>query len=117
MSRSEQTGFERRKLTKKTHFSYLALTSELRLNYFALSACRFLRELGEKEEEINKEARDGLSSWVFLITSPNVDAGKGDLNSLLSRGACGPLGFAPEPRGWDGAAPTHLFPCGSVLRE
>lgn len=97
------------------------MTSELRLNYFELPGWRFLRELGEKKEEINKEARDGLSSRVFLLTSPNVEPGKGDLNSLLSLGGRGPLGFAPggapEPEGWDRAAPTNLFPRGSVLPE
>ena len=103
------------------HLGYLAMTSKLRLNYFELSGWRFLIELGEKKEDINKEARDGLSSWVFLLTSPDVEPEKGDFSSLLSPGERGPLGFAPggasEPKGWDRAAPTGLFPCGSLLHK
>lgn len=49
------------------HFGYLAVISKLRFNYFELSGWRFLSELGEKKEEVNKEARGGLSS-NFLLT-------------------------------------------------
>lgn len=94
-------------------FGYLANDFKIKTQLFYIVCLEIFDRVGrEKKEEINNEARDGLSSRVFFYSLAQMWSQGRDAS--LPSSPRGPGGES-EQKGRDRAAPTRLFPCGAVL--